>query len=43
MLLLPNGNIAVYYEENENRNCQSGYDMIYKELTLETLTSGRYN
>ena len=42
MLLLPNGNIAVYYEENENRNCQGGYDMVYNELTLETLTSGRY-
>jgi hypothetical protein len=24
------------------RNCQGGYDMVYKELTIETLTSGRY-
>lgn len=42
MLFLKNGNIAIYYEENENRNCHGGYDMVYKELTLETLTSGRY-
>lgn len=42
MLLLKNGNIAIYYEENENRNCKGGYDMIYKELSLETITDGRY-
>ena len=43
MILLNNGNIAIYYEENENRNCHGGYDMIYKEITIEALTSGCYN
>jgi sialidase-1 len=42
MLQLKNGNIVIYYEENENRNCRGGYDMIYEELTIETITSGRY-
>lgn len=42
MVLLGNGNIAIYYEENENRNCNGGYDLVYKEITLETLTSGYY-
>lgn len=42
MILLNNGNIAIYYEENENHNCQGGYDMVYEEITLETLTSGCY-
>ena len=42
MVHLDNGNIAIYYEENENHNCNGGYDLIYKELSLETLTSGHY-
>ena len=42
MALLDNGNITIYYEENENRNCRGGYDMVYKEIPLETLTSGYY-
>jgi hypothetical protein len=41
MLLLKNGNIAFYYEESITLN-GLGYDMIYKEIPLETLTSGRY-
>lgn len=41
MLLLKNGNIAFYYEESITLNGW-GYDMVYKEIPLETLTSGRY-
>lgn len=41
MLLLKNGNIAFYYEESITLNGW-GYDMVYKEIPLETITSGRY-
>ena len=41
MLLLKNGNIAFYYEESLTLN-DRGYDMVYKEIPLETITSGRY-
>lgn len=41
MLLLKNGNIAFYYEESLTLNGW-GYDMIYKEIPLEVITSGRY-
>ena len=41
MLQLKNGNIAFYYEESLTLNGW-GYDMVYKELSLETLTSGKY-
>ena len=41
MLQLKNGNIAFYYEESITLNGW-GYDMVYKELSLETLTSGIY-
>lgn len=41
MLLLKNGNIAFYYEESLTLNGR-GYDMVYKEIPLEILTSGRY-
>ena len=41
MLQLKNGNIAFYYEESITLNGW-GYDMVYKELSLETLTSGKY-
>ena len=42
MLLLKNGNIAFYYEESISLNGW-GYDMVYKEIPLETLTSGSYS
>ena len=41
MVLQKNGNIAFYYEECEG-SCPDGYDMIYKEIPVETLTSDRY-
>ena len=41
MLQLKNGNIAFYYEESITLNGW-GYDMVYKELSLEILTSGKY-
>lgn len=41
MLLLKNGNIAFYYEESLTLNGR-GYDMVYKEIPLEILTSDRY-
>jgi sialidase-1 len=41
MLPLKNGNIAFYYEENNSLGGWA-YDMVYKELSLETLTSGKY-
>ena len=42
MLPLKNGNIAFYYEENNSLGGWA-YDMVYKELSLETLTSGKYH
>ena len=41
MVQLKNGNIAFYYEESITLNGW-GYDMVYKEIPLEILTSGRY-
>ena len=41
MLLLKNGNIAFYYEENNSIGGWA-YDMVYKEIPLPILTSGRY-
>lgn len=42
MLLLKNGNIGFYYEESISQS-GLGYDMVYKEIPLATLTSGRYS
>lgn len=41
MLQLKNGNIAFYYEERLTPD-RRGYDMVYKELPLETITEGQY-
>jgi hypothetical protein len=41
MELQSNGNIAFYYEE-ENRPVDGGFDMVYKEIPLDTLTFDRY-
>lgn len=41
MIQLKNGNIGFFYEEYDNC-CPGGFNMTYRELTLETLTSGRY-
>ena len=41
MLLLKNGNIAFYYEENNSLGGWA-YDMVYKEIPLSILTSDRY-
>ena len=41
MVLQDNGNIAFYYEE-ENRPVEGGFDMVYKEIPLDTLTFDRY-
>lgn len=42
MLPLHNGNIGFYYEEGDNC-CEGGYNMVYKEISLATITSGRYS
>ena len=41
MLQLKNGNIAFYYEESLTLNGR-GYDMVYKEIPLEVITSDQY-
>lgn len=41
MIQMSNGHIAFYYEEIDNC-CPNGFNMIYKELPLSTITSGRY-
>ena len=41
MVQLKNGNIAFYYEETLTQD-RWGYDMVYKELPLETITEGQY-
>ena len=41
MIQMSNGNIAFYYEEIDNC-CPNGFNMIYKELPLSTITSGLY-
>ena len=41
MIRKRNGDIAVYYEESHN-GMDTVYDMLYCEIPLEVLTSGRY-
>ena len=41
MIQLSDGNIAFYFEESHN-GMNTTYDMIYQELSLETITSGLY-
>ena len=41
MIRLRNGNIAFYYEEIDDC-CPGGFNLIYKELPLETITAGQY-
>lgn len=41
MILQSNGNIAFYYEE-ENTPVEGGFDMVYKEIPLDSLTFDRY-
>lgn len=42
MIQLRNGNIAFYFEESHN-GMTTTYDMIYQELSIETITSGLYS
>ena len=42
MMLRRNGDIAFYYEESHD-GLDTIYDMIYCEIPLETITSGRYS
>ena len=41
MTVQANGNIAFYYEE-ENRPVEGGFDMVYKEIPVDTLSFDRY-
>lgn len=41
MIQLRNGDIAFYYEEADRIDVR-GYDMIYREITIEEITSGAY-
>lgn len=41
MMQLRNGDMAFYYEES-HEGCDDTYDMIYRELSIEEITSGRY-
>ena len=41
MIQLRNGDIAFYHEESHN-GMDDTYDMIYQELSVDTITSGRY-
>ena len=42
MIQLRNGDIAFYFEESHN-GMTTTYDMIYQELSIETITSGLYS
>lgn len=42
MILLQNGNVAFYYEENDTIET-AGYDMVYKELPVIEITGSRYD
>ena len=42
MMLRRNGKVAFYYEESHD-GMEKVYDMIYTEIPLETITSGRYS
>ena len=42
MMLRRNGKVAFYYEESHD-GMEKVYDMIYAEIPLETITSGRYS
>ena len=40
MCQMANGHIAFFYEENSHN---SGYDMVFKELDISTITNGAYS
>ena len=42
MMLRRSGRIALYYEESHD-GMEKVYDMIYTEIPLEAITSGRYS
>lgn len=42
MVQQPNGNIAFYYEETLNSD-STGYEMVYKEIPVDTLTCNIYS
>ena len=41
MIQLRNGDIAFYYEEADQIDVR-GYDMVYREIPIDELTSGAY-
>ena len=41
MIPLRNGSIAFYYEESDGSS-PYGYDMVFREMTLEEITEGNY-
>lgn len=41
MVQQQNGNIAFFYEECDG-NCGGGFDMVYKEIPIDSLTFNRY-
>ena len=41
MVQQENGNIAFFYEECDG-NCGGGFDMVYKEIPIDSLTFNRY-
>ena len=41
MVRMSNGRIAFYYEEYDDC-CAGGFNMVYKELSLEEITSDKY-
>ncbi len=42
MVQQPNGNIAFYYEETLNSG-STGYEMVYTEIPVDTLTCNIYS
>jgi len=43
MIATRDGNIAFFHEDCNDNNSTSAYDLLFQQLSLETITSGRYS
>ena len=42
MIATTSGNIAFFLEDCNDNNSTSAYDLLFKTLTIERITDGRY-
>jgi hypothetical protein len=42
MIETQDGNIAFFYEDCNNNNSTTAYDLLFQRLSIEKITEGRY-